>query len=100
MVIGAGLLFHPAHAGSPPICSLATLKGVYMFAQSGYATASANGPLVPEGVTGEDIFYGNGKFDSLATISLGGQIFQAVAAPGTYTINPNSDNRPRGVQDQ
>jgi hypothetical protein len=96
VVIGAGLLFQPAQAGQggPPTCSLATLRGVYMFAQSGYATAAANGPLVPGGVTGEDIFYGNGKFDSLATISLGGQIFQAVAAPGTYTINPNSDNPP------
>jgi hypothetical protein len=66
-------------------CTLATLKGLYMFAQSGYTTV--NGSLVPEGVTGKDIFYGNGKFDSLATISIGGDIIQDDAAPGTYTVN-------------
>jgi hypothetical protein len=42
-------------------CSNATLKGLYMFGQSGYTTAS--GSLVPEGVTGKDIFDGKGKFD-------------------------------------
>jgi hypothetical protein len=66
-------------------CSNATLKGLYMFAQSGYTTVS--GSLVPEGVTGKAIFHGNGKFDSLATISIGGDIIPDDAAPGTYTVN-------------
>jgi hypothetical protein len=66
-------------------CSNATLTGLYMFAQSGYTTVS--GSLVPEGVTGRDIFDGKGKFDSLATISIGGDIIQGDAAPGTYTVN-------------
>jgi hypothetical protein len=74
-----------AHSqGGLTTCSVATLKGLYMFAQSGYATN--NGSLVPEGVTGKDIFYGNGNFDSLATISFDGMISVA-PAPGTYTIN-------------
>ena len=90
---GAGLLAAAqAYAGQDEAkCSLATLKGLYMFAQSGHQ--DVNGTLTPLGVTGEDIFYGNGKFDSLATISLGGTIFTA-PAPGAYTINPNSDNPP------
>ena len=71
--------------GGPTSCSNATLKGLYMFAQSGYTTVS--GSLVPEGVTGQDIFHGNGKFDSLATISIGGTIIPDDAAPGTYTVN-------------
>jgi hypothetical protein len=66
-------------------CSNATLKGLYMFAQSGYTTVS--GSLVPEGITGKAIFHGNGKFDSLATISIGGDIIPDDAAPGTYTVN-------------
>jgi hypothetical protein len=66
-------------------CSNATLKGLYMFAQSGYTTA--NGSLVPESVTGKDIIYGNGKLDSLATLSIGGTIVPDDAAPGTYTVN-------------
>jgi hypothetical protein len=65
-------------------CSNATLRGLYMFAQSGYTTV--NGSLVPEGVTGKDNFHGSGTFDSLATISIGGEIIPGDAAPGTYTV--------------
>jgi hypothetical protein len=71
--------------GEPTSCSNATLKGLYMFAQSGYTAVS--GSLVPEGVTGKDIFHGNGKFDSLATISIAGDIIPDDAAPGTYSVN-------------
>jgi hypothetical protein len=66
-------------------CSNATLKGLYMFAQSGYTTVSGN--LVPESVTGKDVIYGNGKLDSLATISIGGNIIPGDGAPGTYMVN-------------
>jgi hypothetical protein len=71
--------------GGPTTCSLATLKGLYMFAQSGYVTVSGN--QVPQGVTGKAVFNGNGTFDSLATLSIGGNIIPDDAAPGTYTIN-------------
>ena len=84
---GAGTLgAEQAYAGQDEAkCSLATLKGLYMFAESGYLTVS--GSLVPEGVTGKAIFHGNGSFDSLATISTGGDIVPGDAAPGTYTLN-------------
>jgi hypothetical protein len=78
---------HSWQQGGPTTCSNATLKGLYMFAQSGYTTV--NGNLVPEGVTGKDIFYGSGAFDSLATISMGGTIIPDDAAPGTYSVNSN-----------
>ena len=71
--------------GGPTTCSLATLKGVYLFAQSGYQ--SVNGTLVPLGVTGRGIFHGNGAIDTLATLSVGGTIVPGGAAPGTYTVN-------------
>jgi len=71
--------------GGPTTCSLATLKGLYMFAQSGYQPVG--GSLVPLGVTGKDVFHGNGAFDSLATLSIGGTIVPGDAAPGTYTVN-------------
>jgi hypothetical protein len=76
---------HSGQQGDPPKCNLVTLKGLYMFAQSGYTTV--NGSLVPEGVTGKDNFHGNGTFDSLAMISIGGDIIPGDAAPGTYTVN-------------
>jgi hypothetical protein len=62
-------------------CTLATLKGLYMFAQSGSIVG-----LGPQAVTGKDIFYGNGNFDSLATISVNG-VISVAPAPGTYTLN-------------
>jgi hypothetical protein len=81
-----GPLVEQGYAGeSAGGCTLATLRGLYMFAQSGYVTIS--GSLVPQGVTGKAVFYGNGKFDSLATISIGGTIIPDDAAPGTYTLN-------------
>jgi hypothetical protein len=76
---------HSWQQGGPTTCSLTTLKGLYMFAQSGYATIS--GSLVPQGVTGKAVFNGNGTFNSLATISFGGTIVPDDAAPGTYTLN-------------
>ena len=43
-----------ADGGNDLRCSNATLKGLYMFAQSGYTTVS--GALVPESVTGQMLF--------------------------------------------
>ena len=93
LVIGVGALVslglltvEPAHSGQQggivrcPL-GLATLKGLYMFAQSGSIIG-----LGPQGVTGKSIFYGNGAFDSLATISTNG-VISVAPAPGTYTIN-------------
>ena len=71
--------------GSPTSCSNATLRGLYMYSNSGYESVSPS--LVPLAVTGKNIFYGNGTFDSLATLSIGGTIVQDDAAPGTYTVN-------------
>jgi hypothetical protein len=88
-LVSLGLLgVESANAGQPggsSTCSLATLKGLYMFSQNGYVTI--NGSLAPEGVTGKAIFQGNGTFTSLATLSLGGNIVPDDAAPGTYTLN-------------
>jgi hypothetical protein len=71
--------------GSQTSCSNATLTGLYMYSNSGYQ--AVNPSLLPLAVTGKNIFYGNGKFDSLATLSIGGTIIPNDAAPGTYTVN-------------
>ena len=88
-LVSLGLLsleqVHSGQQGGPTTCSLGTLKGLYMFAQSGYQPV--NGSLVPLGVTGKAVFHGNGAFESLATLSIGGTIVPGGAAPGTYTVN-------------
>ena len=65
--------------GGPTSCSLGTLKGLYMFAQSGYQ--SVNGSLVPLGVTGKAVFHGNGAFDSLATLSTAAPLCRTMPHP-------------------
>ena len=88
-LVSAGpLTVEQAHSwdqGGPTSCSNATLRGLYLSATSGYQSTTPS--LVPIAVTGKDIFYGNGHFDSLVTISIGGNIIRNVAAPGTYTVN-------------
>jgi hypothetical protein len=76
---------HSSEQDGPTSCSNATLRGLYMYSNSGYQSVSPS--LVPLAVTGKNIFYGNGKFDSLATLSIGGTIIADDAAPGTYTVN-------------
>jgi hypothetical protein len=45
--------------GGPTSCSNATLKGIYMFANSGFQSVSPS--LVPLGVTGKDVFMETGS---------------------------------------
>jgi hypothetical protein len=89
--IGIGMLVSVGSAAvgqaREATCSVATLRGLYMFAQSGYTTVQ--GSLLPQGVAGKAVFHGNGAFESLATISVGGVIIQDDAAPGTYIVNPD-----------
>jgi hypothetical protein len=88
-LISLGLLTaqqaHSWEQGGPTSCSNTTLRGLYMSATNGYQSTTPS--LVPIAVTAKDVFYGNGHFDSLATISIGGNIIRNVAAPGTYTVN-------------
>jgi hypothetical protein len=88
LVSAGSLTVEQAHSwdqGGPTSCSNATLRGLYMSSTNGYQSTTPS--LVPIAVTAKDTFYGNGHFDSLATISIGGTIIRNDVAPGTYTVN-------------
>jgi hypothetical protein len=70
-------------------CSLATLKGRYQFASSGFVVI--NGAPVPLAVAGIDILDGNGNISSTSTLIVGGAVvFQNLNVPnGTYTVSNN-----------
>ena len=70
---------HSGQQGGPTTCSLGTLKGLYMFAQSGYQPV--NGSLVPLGVTGKDVFHGNGAFDSLRRLASAASLYRTMPRP-------------------
>jgi hypothetical protein len=67
-------------------CSLATLKGTYQFASSGFMQEGA--AVVPFSVSGIDVLDGRGNLTSNSTAVVNGAvIFQNAVVPnGTYTI--------------
>lgn len=75
-----------AFAQDGPRCSLATLKGTYQFASSGFVLEGA--AAVPLTVAGIDVLDGHGNLTSNSTaVGNGTVIFQnAIVTNGTYTI--------------
>jgi hypothetical protein len=65
-------------------CSKATLHGTYLFANDG-VDVTGNKQL-PFAAAGYDVYDGNGKIDSVASVNLNGQVFRKVHASGTYTL--------------
>lgn len=67
-------------------CSLATLKGTYQFASSGFVLEGAT--AVPLTVAGIDVLDGHGNLASNSTAVVNGTVlFQNAVVPnGTYTI--------------
>jgi hypothetical protein len=65
-------------------CSKATLHGTYLFANDG-VDVTGNKQL-PFAAAGYDVYDGNGKIDSVASVNFNGQVFRKVHASGTYTL--------------
>jgi hypothetical protein len=86
-VTALGLCIAPMAKAESKGCSNATLSGTYAHRASGFETAppALAGPLV--GV-GTDIFDGNGRVTTTATLSVNGNIFP-LTATGTYNVNPD-----------
>lgn len=77
-------------AGNPAQCTLATLKGRYLFAHSGTILPPAFG--VTEPTPGADVgihtFNGDGTGSDLVTVRVGSQILlENASVPITYTVN-------------
>jgi hypothetical protein len=70
---------------SPKGCTLATLKGQYLFDASGYNIV--NSIATPKAVVEFLTFKGDGNLSSLGTVSLGGTIHSGVSDSGIYTVN-------------
>ncbi len=68
-------------------CTLATLKGAYVFNATGYDIGSS-GPA-PKAIVESLIFKGDGTLTSLATVSLNGTIHSGIPGSGIYTVNSN-----------
>ena len=76
-------------ASDAPVCSVGTLKGLYMWTFDGYA--DLGGTLVPKAVMQGTRFNGDGTtFNEFGTVNIGGTIIIDVTGPGgTYTVAPD-----------
>ena len=65
-------------------CSVATLKGTYLFAQNGVRIKGTD--QIPFALAGYDVFDGNGEVKGLASGNFNGEVFSNDRFTGTYTV--------------
>jgi hypothetical protein len=91
-VLGIGYLGlylgHPHSALADMGCSNATLKGTYLFAQSGWQI-DADNVRKPVAVSGMEIYNGDGTMRGIYSGSFDGVVLRMVGYTGTSTIHPN-----------
>jgi hypothetical protein len=91
-VLGIGCLGlslgHPPSALADLGCSNATLKGTYLFAQSGWQI-DADGVRKPFAFSGLEIYNGDGTVRGIYSGSFDGVVLQRIAYTGTSTIHPD-----------
>ena len=95
VVVGAAALLTPVGAGyanneddsSRAKCSVATLKGTYLFAQNGVEIKGND--QRPFAIAGYDVFDGNGEVKGLASGNFNGETFRNEPGSGTYSVKAN-----------
>ena len=65
-------------------CSLATLRGTYIYAYEGFNIE--NGQQIPVAFAGQEVYYGDGTMTGVYSASTGGTISQDIPYTGTYTV--------------
>jgi hypothetical protein len=95
VVVGAAALLTTVGAGyakdenasSRAKCSVATLKGTYLFAQNGVRIK--NNDQRPFALAGYDVFDGQGEVKGIASGNFNGEVFRNDRFTGTYTVKAN-----------
>src|SRR5215212_4888352 len=84
--VGAGYA-KDENASSRAKCSVATLKGTYLFAQNGVEIK--NNDQRPFALAGYDVFDGQGEVKGIASGNFNGEVFHNDRFSGTYTVKAN-----------
>jgi hypothetical protein len=66
-------------------CSLATLRGTYIYAYEGFNIE--NGQQIPVAFAGQEVYDGDGTMTGVYSSSTNGTITQNIPYTGTYTVN-------------
>jgi hypothetical protein len=83
-VLAVGRGFAEDENAAKAKCSKATLHGTYLFANDGVDVTGNK--QVPFAAAGYDVYDGNGKIDSVASVNFNGQVSRKVHASGTYMV--------------
>jgi hypothetical protein len=86
-VLAGGTGFADAQNASRAKCSVATLKGTYLFAQNGVEIKGND--QRPFALAGSDVFDGNGEVRGIASGNFNGQTFRKDHFTGTYSVKAN-----------
>src|SRR5215211_2664432 len=84
--VGAGYA-KDENASSRAKCSVATLKGTYLFAQNGVQIK--NNDQRPFALAGYDVFDGQGEVKGVDSGNFNGEVFRNDRFTGTYTVKAN-----------
>ena len=84
--VGAGYA-KDENASSRAKCSVATLKGTYLFAQNGVRIK--NNDQRPFALAGYDVFDGQGEVKGVDSGNFNGEVFRNDRFTGTYTVKAN-----------
>ena len=95
VVVGAAALLSTVGAGyakdenasSRAKCSVATLKGTYLFAQNGVEIKGND--QRPFALAGYDVFDGQGEVKGVDSGNFNGEVFRKDPFTGTYTVKAN-----------
>jgi hypothetical protein len=94
VVVGVAALLSTVGAGyakdenaSRAKCSVATLKGTYLFAQNGVEIKGNE--QRPFALAGYDVFDGDGGVKGVASGNFNGEVFRKDPFTGTYTVKAN-----------
>jgi hypothetical protein len=94
VVVGVAALLSTVGAGyakdenaSRAKCSVATLKGTYLFAQNGVEIKGDE--QRPFALAGYDVFDGNGEVKGVDSGNFNGEVFRKDPFTGTYTVKAN-----------
>jgi hypothetical protein len=86
-VLAVGTGFAEDENASRAKCSVATLKGTYLFAQNGVVISGKDqGPFA---IAGYDVFDGNGEVKGVASGNFGGEVLRKDPFTATYSVKAN-----------
>src|SRR5215208_7211643 len=86
-VLAVGRGFAEDENASRAKCSVATLKGTYLFAQNGVEIKGTD--QRPFAIAGYDVFDGNGEVKGVDSANFNGKITRNEPLSGTYSVKAN-----------